>query len=109
MVRLLLALLLLLAPAEDFAQTAKPKTSRKAAPKPAAPTSWPIQTLSVEGNQNYTKEQILAIAGLKVGQVAGNSEFDAARERLVATGLFEKVEYRFVPGDRGHPSVSGAV
>lgn len=92
-----LALLLLLTPAPQFAQTHAPKTARKAAVKKAAPTEWPIASLSVEGNQNYSKEQILGVAGLRVGQMAGKSQFDAARDRLVATGLFDTVSYRFAP------------
>jgi outer membrane protein insertion porin family len=92
-----LALLLLLAPTQEFAQTHSPKAARKAAVKKAAPAEWPIESLSVEGNQNYTKEQILGVAGLKVGQMAGKSQFDAARDRLVATGVFETVSYRFAP------------
>lgn len=92
-----LALLLLLTPAQQFAQTHAPKTARKSAVKKAVPTEWPIASLSVEGNQNYSKEQILGVAGLKVGQMAGKSQFDAARDRLVATGLFDTVSYRFAP------------
>lgn len=92
-----LALLLLLTPAQQFAQTHPPKAARKSAVKKAAPAEWPIASLSIEGNQNYTKEQILGIAGLKVGQMAGKSQFDAARDRLVATGLFDTVSYRFAP------------
>src|ERR1700681_3379006 len=93
----ILALLLLLAPTQEFAQTHAPKAARKAAVKKAAPAEWPIESLSVEGNQNYTKEQILGVAGLKMGQMAGKSQFDAARDRLVATGVFETVSYRFAP------------
>jgi outer membrane protein assembly factor BamA len=52
----------------------------------------------VEGSHNYTQAQILAVAGLKVGQLAGKPEFEAARERLVATGMFETVGYKFAPG-----------
>ena len=44
--------------------------------------SWPIARMVVEGNHNYSQEQILKVAGLKVGQVAGEAEFDAARDRL---------------------------
>jgi len=97
MVRPLLALLLLLAPAPEFAQTAKPRTARKTAPKPAPATRWPIESLAIEGNQNYAREPILAVTGLKVGQLAGKSDFEAARDRILATGLFASVGYRFVP------------
>src|SRR5574340_1006113 len=63
-----------------------------------APQRWPIETLSVEGNRNYTAAQILKVAGLAHGQMAGKEEFEAARDRLVATGAFETVGYRFAPG-----------
>ena len=95
MVRLL-AVLLFLAPAHDFAQTAK-KSAKKAPAKAPTPEKWPIQSLAVEGNQNYTKDQILAVAGLKIGQMAGKADFEAARDRLIATGVFETVGYRFAP------------
>lgn len=81
-----------------FAQTRK---TRKPAPAPPAAHAegapWPIQHLSVEGNHNFTAEQILAVAGLRVGQMAGKSEFEAARERLLDTGAFDRTGYRFAP------------
>ena len=95
MVRLL-ALVLLLAPVQNFAQAPK-KSAKKAPARVAAPEKWPIQSLAVEGNHNYTGDQILAVAGLKIGQVAGKTDFDAARDRLIATGVFETVGYRFAP------------
>ena len=64
---------------------------------------------------------MLAVAGLKIGQIAGKEDFEAARDRLVATGVFETVGYRFAPvrqgagydgvisGDRGRAAVSGGV
>ncbi|HWQ57046.1 MAG TPA: POTRA domain-containing protein [Bryobacteraceae bacterium] len=62
---------------------------------------WPVQTLSVEGNRHFPDGRILAVAGLKVGQIAGKQEFEAARDRLIATGLFETVGYRFAPAPGG--------
>jgi outer membrane protein insertion porin family len=94
-----LALLLLFAPAASFAQTHAPKVGRKAPAKKtqAEPTQWPIESLAVQGNKNYTREQILSVAGLKTGQLAGKSDFETARDRLIATGRFETVGYRFTP------------
>ena len=53
----------------------------------------------MEGNKDYTAEQVLAVAGLKVGQMAGRAEFDAARDRLLASGSFENVSYKFAPDE----------
>src|SRR5258707_373415 len=97
-------LALLLACASAFAQTARPPAKKApapakkaAAPDAPAPTQWPIQSLTVEGNKVFTRDQVLAVAGLNVGQVAGKPEFEAARDRLVASGAFETVGYKFEP------------
>src|ERR1017187_1112541 len=94
-----LIFLLLCAPA--FAQTApkrvpakKAAVPKKAAPAEAAPSKWPVETLTVEGNHNYTREQVLAVAGLKAGQLAGKAEFEAARDRLTATGVLDRKSTR---------------
>ncbi len=63
-----------------------------------ARTNWPIESLAVTGNRNYSQEQILTVAGIKVGQVAGPKDFEAARDRLAATGAFESIGFRFAPG-----------
>jgi outer membrane protein insertion porin family len=97
---LIIALVLLLAPTQTVAQTKtarKGASHRKSTAQEATPGRWPIQSLTVEGNHTYTNEQILSITGLKVGQVAGKPEFEAGRDRLVETGGFERVEYKFGP------------
>ncbi len=55
----------------------------------------------MEGNRAFPTAAILAVAGLKVGDVAGRAEFEAARDRLTATGDFETVGYRSVPSPDG--------
>jgi hypothetical protein len=54
-----------------------PSARRKKAAKAAEPAAskWPVETLTVEGNHNYKRKQVLAVAGLRVGQVAGKPEF----------------------------------
>src|SRR5712691_2272161 len=74
------------------------------AQKKTAPRTWPIESLSVEGLKNYSQQQVLAAAGLKVGQLAGTQDFEAARDRLLAAGVFETAGYRFAPsaGSNGY-------
>ena len=87
-----LLLILMLAPAAGFGQT----VSRKTAPPAAQNTArWPIDSITIEGSHNFSREQILAVAGLKIGQIAGRPEFEAARDRLVACGAFDSVSYKF--------------
>jgi outer membrane protein insertion porin family len=82
----------------SFAQTPK---RPKPAPLPPAPTAYTIENLTVAGNHAHSAEQILAAAGLRVGQKAGPLEFDAARDKLEATGTFDNVSYRFAPSHDG--------
>ena len=104
-----LLIVLTLVSAHGFGQTrpaARPAQKKAAAPAaapaPAPPRDrWPIEGLAVEGSRNYQQEQVLAIAGLKTGQLAGKVEFEAARDRLIASGAFETVGYRFAPGPGG--------
>jgi outer membrane protein insertion porin family len=69
--------------------------------------AWPIGKLAVEGNKFYADELILDVAGLKIGQMAGKAEFDAARDRLLATGAFESIGYKFdpIPGTKTNLAV----
>src|SRR4051794_18705968 len=79
--------------------------ARHASPNPAPPATaeqaWPIGEITVQGNRILPTDRILQVAGLSVGQRAGKAEFDAARDRLIATGLFETVGYRFEPSKQG--------
>jgi outer membrane protein assembly factor BamA len=61
------------------------------------PTRWPIESLTVEGNSVYSASEVIAAAGLKLGQLAGKEEFEAARARLMETGFFGSAGYRFKP------------
>lgn len=73
---------------------------RAAKPKPAqAPASaaWPIETVEIEGNHDYTREQILAVAGVEVGRIVTPKEIDAARQRLLDSGAFQSVAWKYVP------------
>jgi outer membrane protein insertion porin family len=93
----------MLACAAGLAQTpAKTQAAKKApASQPAATQKRPIASLTVEGNRIFKKEQVLAVAGLKIGQAAGKAEFEAARDRLVACGAFENVAYRYAASPNG--------
>jgi outer membrane protein insertion porin family len=101
MIRVWLILLAIVAAGAAQTTPAKKKAAiAKAAAKKEAPaaTQWPVESLAVQGNRRYTSAQILAISRIQVGQLAGKPEFEAARERLIATGAFETVGYKFESG-----------
>jgi outer membrane protein insertion porin family len=91
--RLVLALLLAWP-----AVSAAPQHS-KAKPRVAAPTqtSWPIESLEIEGLRDYSRDHVLRVLGLKLRQVASPKDLQAAQERLNATGAFSSVAFRYGP------------
>ncbi len=58
-------------------------------------TEAPLVAVRVSGNRQIPADKILGIAGLKSGEIVSKADFDAARERLVATGAFETVGYEY--------------
>ena len=98
-------LVLILAVAGQFpAQTRR--AARKAQPKVSQPAvsqtdRFPLETITVAGNHNYSREQIVAASGLKLGQPATKTDFDTARDRLVGTGAFHSVACIFEPAKDG--------
>ena len=81
----------------------------KPAPEPeiGAVPEFPIATLAVEGNVRYPAPAILHLAGLKPGDRASKPAFEAARDRLLATGAFDSVGYRYftAPDGRSYEAV----
>ncbi|HEY4362417.1 MAG TPA: POTRA domain-containing protein [Bryobacteraceae bacterium] len=61
------------------------------------PTVFPLESLRVEGNHSIAAERIVAASGLKLGRPIVKADFDAARERLIATRAFEQVGYEYKP------------
>ncbi len=91
------------------AQTPVPPARKKAAPasKPGAaapaaitsagPKTAPLVEVKVVGNRNYEVAAIIAASGLRIGQQMAESDFEPARERLMASGGFETIGYRYAP------------
>jgi outer membrane protein insertion porin family len=82
---------------------AKPAAAKPAAAKatPAVQTIYPIEQLLITGNKLYPSESILSIAALQVGETGNEEKFKAARDRLVDTGAFENVGFKYEPGPTG--------
>jgi outer membrane protein insertion porin family len=62
---------------------------------------FPILSITVEGNRILTAPGIASASGLKVGEKGDTPTFDAARDRLLASGYFETVAYRFKSSEKG--------
>ena len=85
---------------------ARPTRPAPAATQAATPDKWRLDELTVQGAKLYTAGKILAIAGMKTGTKVGKPEFEAARDRLLASGFFETVGFHFDPVP-GQPAVRG--
>jgi outer membrane protein assembly factor BamA len=68
-----------------------------------------LASIEVTGNLSNTAAQVLAMSGLKVGQTARKEDFDAAQVRLLASGLFETVAYRYEAAKPGGQSFNATL
>jgi len=66
------------------------------------PDKYPLEGLRIQGNQRIPAERIIAASGLKLGERVQKTDFDAARDRLLATGAFESVGYSYKPSLNGY-------
>ncbi|MBV8842241.1 MAG: hypothetical protein JO307_05460 [Bryobacterales bacterium] len=80
-----------------FAQTPKTETRRPGGPAAPARTEFPLELVRVTGNRQIPAERISAATGLTIGKTVRKADFDAARQRLLATGAFENVGYEYKP------------
>lgn len=73
----------------------------RAAAQNPAPRDFPLDSITIEGNRILSVSAITAATGLKLGQPANTAVFDAARDRLIASGYFDRVGYQYKPAKQG--------
>jgi len=54
-----------------------------------------LREVRIEGQKHLSEAQVVAITGLTVGSDVGRADLQAGADKLVQTGLFDKVSYRF--------------
>jgi outer membrane protein insertion porin family len=62
-----------------------------------AARDFPVDSIAVEGNRILSAAAITAASGLKRGETGNSAAFDSARDRLLASGYFDTVAYRYRP------------
>lgn len=55
--------------------------------------SYKLLSVQVKGLQHFTADQVIAASGLKIGQFAGEQQFQRAAQKLGDTGLFSQLTY----------------
>jgi outer membrane protein insertion porin family len=63
-------------------------------------TTFEVTKIDIDGLSRFEPAAVLATVGLKSGSSAGKPEFDAACQRLIATGLFEGCNWKYMPTTR---------
>ena len=58
---------------------------------------FPLESIKVTGNQQFSDTEIIKMSELTAGRPVSKSDFDAAQKRLLDSGLFETVAYRYMP------------
>ncbi len=56
---------------------------------------WRLAKVDFSGLQRYKSEQLITISGLSLGQTVDVDAFEAAADRLINTGLFKNLNYRY--------------
>lgn len=57
--------------------------------------SYKLLSIHVNGLDHFKEDQVIAASGLKLGQYAGEPEFQQAAQRLGETGLFSNLTYKY--------------
>lgn len=102
MTRMCLVLLAFLGVASAQTGLKKSPPQANAGPSPlSSAAEYPIDSIAVEGTRILKAENVIAGSGLRVGERATGATFDAARDRLLKSGYFQTVSYRFKPSGSG--------
>lgn len=67
----------------------------------ASTAGFTLDSITVEGARTLAATAIVQASGLKTGQRAGVADFDGGRERLLNSGYFKTVAYRYKPSPKG--------
>jgi outer membrane protein assembly factor BamA len=68
----------------------------------AAEPRFPLREIKVEGNKEFTKEEIADLSGLKIGESVRSADFEKALDRINDAGVFEALEFRYEPFSGGY-------
>src|SRR4051812_43016777 len=60
-----------------------------------------LVAIRASGTREFSNDEIARASGLRVGMVAAPSDFQVAANKLVATGAFASVGYKYVPEGSG--------
>ena len=68
---------------------------------PKSKLSYKLLSIHVRGLQHFKEDEVIAASGLKLGQYAGETEFQEAAQKLGETGLFANLSYKYQYSNAG--------
>ena len=71
------------------------RASARGVPQAARQATFQLATVTVNGSKRFTKDDVVRLSGLKVGESITTPALDGAASRLAGTGLFASVNYRY--------------
>lgn len=77
------------------ATAAPPLIQQRAATAQQPPARAKLNALRITGSRKFPEENIAALTGLRLGDMIGKEEIQAAADRLARLGTFQNVRYRF--------------
>lgn len=83
------------------AQNRPPNGGFPAPSSPAQTRDFPVDSITIQGNRILSSPAIIAASGLRRGAPGNGTVFDAARDRLLASGYFDNIAYSYKPATTG--------
>src|SRR5579883_551809 len=71
------------------------QTNQAVHPRTGKSSVWKLAAVKVTGSQRYQPDEIVASAGLQIGQTVTDEDFQKASERLGEIGVFDNVTYTY--------------
>jgi outer membrane protein assembly factor BamA len=99
--RRLIAAILMASMALMAQAPAKKRATRTKAAAPAKTGGPAIETLQFEGASRLSEAELTRLSGIKRGDAPTKEVFEAAKDRLLATGCVETVSWRYGPSAAG--------
>lgn len=73
----------------------------QAVPTAGADSAWTLASAQAEGSTRFPEADIVAASGMKAGAKVTLDDFKRAADRLLASGAFERVAFRYSPAGNG--------
>lgn len=79
------------------AQSSSSRTHQRSTAASEPTGAFPLVSITIEGNQTHSQQDIFKIAALRTGRQVTKADFEAVRKRLLDTGYYQTISYSYGP------------